>query len=249
MTDIQDTPDTPDLDPRVNAYLDGTLTPEQTRALLAAAQSDSVLAEQLETQTRIAASLRASFSPPSDLAGRFASVASAAAPRRPDRLSFRRIAPLAAALLLVASVGWFVVKPLLAEPPVQAAALYEKIVKAGSVPQFVCTSEREFRAFTKKQFGQAIAYKPSPNVNMVGWNYRMDLFSPDTVALLADVGSTHVVVFIDRAEFNRDVALPVDPALRVFTSQIGGLMFYEVTPLDRAFVTQVLYKSLGEDYR
>ena len=52
--------------------------------------------------------------------------------------------------------------------------------------------------------------------------------------LLARVDGEGVIVLIDRAKHDRDIASPADPSLWVFRRAIGDLVLYEVSPRPQA---------------
>jgi hypothetical protein len=56
--------------------------------------------------------------------------------------------------------------------------------------------------------------------------------------MLCDIEGQPVMVFVDREENDRAIAAKNgDPHLQVFRTQRDGLVFYEVTPLDKPTMT------------
>jgi hypothetical protein len=75
---------------------------------------------------------------------------------------------------------------------------------------------------------------------MLGLAYAGGM-SRRTTAMLCYVGSSPVMVFVDRAENDRP-ALAARPAngLRIFRSERDGLVFYEVTPLSEPRIAALI---------
>jgi hypothetical protein len=60
--------------------------------------------------------------------------------------------------------------------------------------------------------------------------------------MLCETDGRPVMVFVDRADKDQPIAdKSSDPQLRVFREERDGLVFYEVTPLDRPTMTQYLW--------
>lgn len=157
--------------------------------------------------------------------------AAATAPRR-------RSLALAAAVALLLSAGW------LAQLTFDGSAapvrrLYERQVAAGFQPQFVCADDDAFRQWTAERYGQELVPAATRDaIELVGWVYA-PMLSSYSAALLARADSTPVVVLMDRLERDRPLEAP-GGGLHLFRRAIGTLVLYEVTPLDRPVVLDVL---------
>lgn len=151
----------------------------------------------------------------------------------------RPIRALAAALLLVACAWLAYVQ--FAPVKVDPGVIYGQIVRAGFTPMEVCTDDAEFRSYTQRQYGIALAFSGATDaVELVGWNYNLQLHTAKTGALLARVKGKPVVVFIETSELAQAIRQPSDPSLKAFRTQLGPLVFDEVTPLDAPFVSRSL---------
>lgn len=154
-------------------------------------------------------------------------------------LRARPVRALAAALLIVlcAWVAYVKLAPAKADP----GAMYAQIVRSGFTPMEVCTDEAEFQKYTSTHYGVALTFSKSTTaIELVGWNYNLQLHTPGTGALLARVKGKPVVVFIDAAGMALGVKQPSDKSLSAFRTRLGPLVFDEVTPLDAPYVSQSL---------
>lgn len=154
-------------------------------------------------------------------------------------LRARPLRALAAALLVIACawVAYVQMSPEKVDP----GAMYSKIVRAGFTPMEVCTDEAELANYTQRNYGVALTFsKTTTEVELVGWNYNLQLHTPGTGALLARVKGKPVVVFIDAAKEALGVKQPSDKSLSAFRTRLGPLVFDEVTPLDEPYVSRSL---------
>lgn len=151
----------------------------------------------------------------------------------------RPVRALAAALLMIlcAWVAYVQFAPAKADP----GAMYAQIVRSGFTPMEVCTDDAEFQKYTHTHYGVALTFSKSTTaIELVGWNYNLQLHTPGTGALLARVKGKPVVVFIDAAGMAMGIKQPSDKSLSAFRTRLGPLVFDEVTPLDAPYVSQSL---------
>lgn len=148
----------------------------------------------------------------------------------------------AAAATLLAAVGlslWLsggrINEPVFAARPL--AAIYRETVVSGFEPYYECHEADRFAATFDRRQGLPLALRPLPEgARMLGLSYPGGL-SRDTTAILAEVQGQPVMVFVDRAEADQQLAASdASPQLNVFRDQRHGLVFYEVTPLPQAHV-------------
>lgn len=217
------------------AFLEGRLSGAEAAAVEEAIRRDPSLAAELEMQERIDTSLKRLFEPP------------AIETPAPAPLPFvRKAAPaqrwgwmaMAAAVVLCAGgLAWFALQ----RPGGGAAGMYQRLAATGYKPDWVCRTEPEFRQFTSYQLGETFLVKAVPSVALIGWVYEKDVLGPRGAALMATVEGDHVVVVADRVLFDRKVGVPPESGLNVFRRQMGGLVFYEVTPRAAPGVLDLIY--------
>jgi hypothetical protein len=157
-------------------------------------------------------------------------------------------AVLAASIGLVAVAWWIGVAGEHAEPyfePTPVAQLYRETVKDGFEPYYECREADRFATTFLRRQGKPLQLLPLPSGSrMLGLSYPGGL-SRDTTAMLCIVDDRPVMVFVDRLA--RDLSLArenSDPSISIFREARDGLVFYEVTPLGVARVTE--YLSLGK---
>lgn len=161
------------------------------------------------------------------------------------QLYVRRFA-VAACLLLVVGFGWSLWRDLGPRPRpasrrstgkygdlawMRFEGWYRMAVKEGFEPDVVCTTEPQFKEFTRKQLGQPLLLANVPSsVAALGWSYA-NCLSPDTATLLVRVDRRPVMVFMDK--LSNDKSMQIDPGtgLRAFRRVVDAVVLYEVTPL------------------
>ncbi len=119
-------------------------------------------------------------------------------------------------------------------PRLTMAEVYRAEVAAGLVPKWRCDDEQEFADSIGGRFGQPLVLASLPaDVEALGLCYANTL-SPSTLHVLARRGGRPIVVFVDRIERDRPAALDTagDGELNVFRATVGGLVLYEVSPLE-----------------
>ncbi len=180
-----------------------------------------------------------------------------------------RIAPLrrralpwaiAAAVGLVVMAGsWRLVRPAISPPDrgsVPSSILsgtleqvYGQAVASGFRPAWKCKTDKQFAMTTYSRFGTGLLLaEHEPALQPMGWSY-CDSISRHTAMLLLSVNGRNVIVYIDRAEHDPGQKLPSDPRLKLFRKEIGPLVLYELSPLDRANVLDLFYrKEIPKDW-
>lgn len=241
-------PELPSDDSLLDAYLDDALEPAAREAFEKRLGNDPELAQQVELQRRINASLAAQFpvlEPDAE------HVAEATAPlEKPEStiLKFprRRWGWLAAAAVAGVLLAWGMSGPRRTDPyfePTPLADVYNTTVKQGFEPYYECEDDERFaRVFDKRQ-GIALALLPMPEGSrMLGLSYPGGL-SRDTTAMLCRVDGEPVMVFVDQPGADTPLAAEKSAAtqsLHIFRDQRDGLVFYEVTPFDTPRAMQYL---------
>lgn len=153
-----------------------------------------------------------------------------------------------AALVAITAIGaWLGISQWISRGPdvliVTAPEVYETQLARGFVPEWVCDDDAEFARSVKDRLGQALlvsvaAITGKPDVEVVGWAYpatgyegKEIVLSKDTMILLARVQREPVVVLVDRLRNDRpDLVSQSREGARVFRSEVGDLVLYEVTP-------------------
>ncbi|MEO1495977.1 MAG: hypothetical protein AAFV43_02380 [Planctomycetota bacterium] len=245
MADTPENPDMPDNDDGelLEALLDDRLGPPERAAAMRIVEADPNMAEQVLLQQRIDDSLRRSFQPPADGAAAVLRKLSRAAdepavePRKPASADRRLLAALlatAASIALAISLGI-----LGGDEPREVAfkprplhEVYTQCVAEGFEPYWVCDDERLFAATFERRQGVPLALAELPeDRRMLGLAYLAGL-SRDSTSLLGMVEGQRVLVLIDRADRAWEPDTDAQAGLNVFRWLAGGLVFYEVTPLD-----------------
>jgi hypothetical protein len=235
------------VDFQLDAYLDGTLSPEHTAEFERAIAADAGLARQVDAARRVDAELRQMFAPPTVGAGMgLAGIGDGrrdeqtvgsirhepAGVLRPARSRGRLVGLAAAGLLLVAAA--LVVRFVTAESDQGFLVMeFDRQVQGGFKPAIVCTTNEAFAEWTRVAFGQPLEpLRLASNVELLGWS-KSNLVPGYSGLLLARVDGKGVMVVMDRpAEFGSggDGRLG---KLRTFERHVGGVRMIEVTPLDR----------------
>jgi anti-sigma factor RsiW len=227
----------------INAYLDGRLSDAQRAAVEKHIDRDADLRREVEQLERMEDSLRDRFGPDQ------APAIDLPAPPR------RLFVPLsAAAIILLALLGgvyWYMNHMPGQQAPstglyaqLSPEQAYAQTVAAGFQPGWVC-EPKEFRETFANRFGQPLALAPdTAATQMLGLSY-MNVLSADTIAMLARVDGQPVMVFVDRADAPA-AKVPPGSDLTLFERTIGGLMLYELTPLDRPAAMDLIQPVEGE---
>lgn len=245
---ISGMPDNPE--DRLDAYLDGTLGPEARREVRARIADDPALQREVALQARIDESLRRCCrAPDADVLLRKAG--HAAPPARSAHGLIRKIARMAAVIVVgvtaVLAVFWFV-GPTGRPPGAQSYPLlgmegsYQALIAAGFQPDWRCETDKEFADTYSYRLGQALVLGQLPaGAEALGLSYS-PAFSYNTIALLARVDGEPVVVFADVAGSVDGSAMEFSaPGVNVFRRQIGGIVLFEVTPLDRPTLLDAIH--------
>lgn len=241
-------PEQPTDDSLLDAYLDDALEPAAREAFEKRLGNDPELAQQVELQRRIDASLVANF-PVVEADAQH--VQEAIAPLEESEpvilgLPRRRSWWLAAAAVAGVLLAWGTSGPRKTDPyfePTPLAEVYNAAVKQGFEPYYECEDDERFaRVFDKRQ-GVALALLPMPEGSrMLGLSYPGGL-SRDTTAMLCRVDDEPVMVFVDNLDADTPLAAEKSAAsesLHIFRDEHDGLVFYEVTPFDTPRTMQYL---------
>ncbi len=237
-------PHKPLSDELIEAYLDDTLDAAQRAAVEEALRADPERQRQVELQGRIDASLQRLFVAKAPADHRVAAMLeSATGPARRTPLKLVRYAGAAAATLAAAAaLGWlFVAQPLSrsrSSNPYFAARpvvdLYRDAEANGFEPTYQCEEADRFADTFERRQGVPLKLLKLPvGMRMLGLSYPGGL-SADTTAMLCLIDGQRVMVFVDRLSADRTSASDSTiKKLHVFRHERDGLVFYEVTPLDR----------------
>lgn len=223
----------------LDRYVDGALSLEERERFETLLAADPRLRRELDLQRSIDKSLRRQFDPPmirqpmpQQKAGR------RAANNPPAPLSFpKRLAWYAAAacLAMACYVGVSVFNARFPSGPrvVDPAEVYQRLVKGGFKPEFICTTDEEFSRTMNERFGQPLLVAASPNISLIGWaygaNYSGITISDETLILMARVDGEETLVFMDRAKNDRKVAIDPASGLKLHRGQAGSYVLYELS--------------------
>ncbi len=252
MTEGRRQPDT-----RLDAYLDGVMTPDEHAAYQREIESDETLHDQVELQQDIDQSLRRLLAPPS--ADRFtagiAEVRQSKSHKLPTPATKRDggAVPrrLAAAAAVVAGVfgGWLTwnaLQPSSVSNPYgpwrSIEVVYADSVANDMEPEWTCDTESEFADSIRSHFGQAavFSFELPDGMAALGLAYCNSI-SRRTVYLLAEVNDEPVIVFIDRVEADPGQTVDESSGLNLFNRRLGLLVLYELSPLEEPTLLQLFY--------
>jgi hypothetical protein len=233
----------PPQDNLLDLYTDGLLSGPERLAFERRLELEPELRDALELQRRMDTSLRRTFvAPPAPQAP----APPAAAMPWLQRMRRSRLMA-AAAVLLIALGAWRVFEFFRAQrhpelvqeryPDQRLVQLpmdkvYRVELDRGFKPQWICKDEREFVTTFWHKLGIGATLDPLPaGRQSLGLSFTPSV-SPDTVGMLGRVDGAPVMLFVDRLD--RDCAQTLsDGGLKLFRREVGALVIYEVTPLDR----------------
>ncbi len=240
----------------LDRYLDGLLGGQERASFERRLAGDSAIAGEIACQRRIDACLDRLFAPPGlqEMGSRIAAVVWTAPPRvvSAARPVVRvRVLAVAAVIGVLAVLGlqlWSELRPgrtgdpYAPQPRRSVAQVYVDTVDSGFRPNWVCKNEREFTTAFHRHLGQGLAFvSPPPGIAWAGVDYCNSI-SPSTMTVLAHVRGQPVIVFADRASVDKGATtVPPGSALRLFRREVGGLVLYECTPHDQAYLLDLLY--------
>ncbi len=242
-------------DRQLDAYLDGILRPPEREAFVQRLSREPSLRAGVERQGMIDDSLKRLFMPPSNVQGAqerraalidSAQVAGSAAPSAAKRRwsPYARLAIAAVVALGTVSV-WLNrdlllptrgVDPYAPQPWRSPAVAYQFEVDRGFSPDWVCETDRQFRAAFQRRFRRPLLLGELPEgVAALGLAYR-NVITPRTVVLLARVRETDVLVLVDRADADSGQSIAPSSDLHLHRRLLGGLVLYELSPFDEPHV-------------
>lgn len=226
----------------IDEYLDDVMSEGDRRAFEDEAKNDPELLEQLDLQARIDQSLRISCRPPElrsidindDIVTAQPVVSWTARSQRTDVIT-----KIALTVAVCCVIGWSFVK-LSHRPDIEPffqqeslVSIYDDIVARGFKPYYECRDPQRFAATFKRRQSKPLQLATMPEgTRMLGLSYPGGL-SRDTTAMLCEVESEKVIVFVDRLAADHDNVTEQanGRSLSIFRKELDGLVFYEVTPL------------------
>lgn len=242
----------------LDAFLDGRLNEEQTRALRAAAAADPALAAELAVAESADDALRRLYAPPAaadllpeDL--RHPSSIPFVAPSLPaaaplqqalahggdhgSLVSRRGLLALAALVLLAITAAIYFNTaggPVQKPAPVRKEALtpgqlYANLMARKFKPSFVCENEEQFAKFVGDRFGKGAVLAQAANVEILGWDYADGMIGEATAVVLARVDGRECVVAIDDKRYDHALT-PPGGDLHLHRDICNGLVIYEISP-------------------
>ncbi len=255
---------------QLDAYLDGTLSPERAAEFEQLMAADAGLARQVEAARQVDFELRQLFAAPAAGAGLTSGLESAlsgiartgsggpeneqmaaavvhqpAGVIRPARGGGRLVGLIAAGVLLLAAV--LVVRFATGESDDSMLALeFERQTAGGFTPAIVCTTDEAFAEWTRVAFGQPLEPRGlASNIELLGWS-TSQLVPNYAGLLLARVDGQGVMVVMDKPKELGSAADGKIGVLRTFERHIGKVRLIEVTPLEKPMlVDSIVASGLG----
>lgn len=244
-------------DPRIDMYLDGLLSGPELQAFESELAGSPELRRQMDLQERIDGGLRELFvyrAPEAATVGRIGPGPAEAAPA-PSRGLFmrggRRWMAIAAVLALL--VGSWAAYINITTPGFDKVITLGEVYRDFNSVDFVCENDAQFAKAIKDNFGQALLLVAPPGTKLLGWNYpgkdpalnayTGTVISEKTLVLLTEVDGRSVKVVIDRtrAERGRQMGVPANAGFNKFRKEVGDLVLYELTSLDRPMLLDGFY--------
>jgi hypothetical protein len=240
------------VDPRIDLYIDGLLTGEDLTAFERELRESAGLRAELKAQERVDADLREMFEYDAMRAGDPLASSPVVVGRiepapdgsvtvvRPERPQSRgRFRWYAVAAVLLLGVGIWATYINLTTPTFEKFLSPAEVYAMVDQPEFVCKDDREFAAAIEKRLGQPLVLAAAPGIHAIGWAYGDDyhgkIVGSKTMVLINKVHDQKVLVFMDRLRDDRTLELPpgMGSDLNIFRREVGKLVLYEVTPLDK----------------
>jgi hypothetical protein len=229
------------------------MSPDEESAFEKSLSADPQAMRQVELQRAIDRQLRQMFPPPAAsaleikrliLGAEIPDVQTASSWSRLPRHSWLIVAGGLAAVIACDLLGWHSLRHRPLEPyfrPSPLADIYRQTVESGFRPYYLCEDEDRFQlTFEKRQSVPLQLAQMPADRRMVGLSYLGGL-SRNTTAILCHTTAKPVVVFVDRLDNDTSIASDnSDPRLHIFRRQLGGLVAYEVTPLESATIIDYL---------
>jgi hypothetical protein len=235
---------------KIDAYLDKVLAAEERdrflREIAVSAQVQGEIALQMRVDESLAR-LFATPSPPCNVLLQPQHSKAVSAVVIPGRRRWMKVAALATAATIVwAMLAWHFFANNAASPRytpnLPLETIYQNCVADGFRPKWVCEDKHEFAATFFARQGEGLLLADLPvGTKMEGLTYRGGL-SRYTTTMLARVNGLPVMIFVDRAMADTHPALPSgESKLHLFRKELGPLVLYELTPLDKPNVSDYLY--------
>lgn len=188
---------------------------------------------------RIDEALRREFAPP-------ATIEPSVPGRGALRVSPPRAAPsrrwvrwgLAAALLLTAAGAYLTHFVWVISPD----SVFRELVAAGFEPSWKCKDDREFIEYATARTGTPFLIAQSAGVKVLGWDSATDLITDRTVCLMAESGTTPIVVYVDRLVDDHPLRLRPLSGMKLHRAEFDGCVFYEVSTLERPVILPLIYR-------
>ncbi len=234
--------------PNFEDFLDGLLGPDDEAAIEKQVTSDPRLAREASLQGRIDRELKDMYAYDESRAPVFPAEPEVEAPAPivfPGRNRMWRGMAIAAALLLV---GIGVRVAVFSGGPVGRTVgpekVYAKLISRGFQPEFVCTTDEEFKKATKDRLGTPLLMASASNIQLLGWAYNAGfpgkLIGDSTMLLLAKVDSKEVLVMMDQVASDRELKLPAGSGLYLHRRVVGSIVNYEISPFETAKIVDRL---------
>ncbi len=220
----------------ISQYLDDELTPAQR------ADFQPHLADNPDTQAALD-HLRHTQSRLADLYAATETPTTFKLPSQP-----RRLAPLIAAMLLIAAAAWFIIPTLTPKaPPLQADAIHAAFV-LNQTPSVVCDTPEKFLDYTTQKLDEPIAANFDTPLTLIGWRgtgirYDSSTDSVDPRVLLATTPDSTPIVVIFQPSRSPQPTITANPALHAFSKKLGSITAWEISPKEAPEVLTLLTRA------
>ena len=250
------TKDHTDSPTRLDAYLDGVMTPDQCAEFQRRIETDDNLREQIEIQKEIDQAFGRLFQPPSakpipvqNTDPRKSEPYTLPPTTKRDWGAVPRRLAVAAAIVAGVFGGWLTwntLQPTGVSNPYgpwrSIEVVYADAVANDMKPEWTCDNEPEFADSIRDHFGQAavFSFELPDGMAALGLAYCNSI-SRRTVYLLAQVNDKPIIVFIDRVEADQGPTVDESSGLNLFKRRIGRLVLYELSPLERPALLELFF--------
>lgn len=245
------------LDEQLELYIDGLLSPSETASFEAVMRDDAALRSRVAEARRADQAIRAAFVAPTiamrvpeDLTSASRAGASMPAPAVAGNVGDKplpwwvTVASLAA--MLAISVGiwaWMNRKP--GPIYIRPDEVYTRLVQTGFKPEFICTTDDEFKKAVDDRFDQPLLIAASPDIQLLGWAYSNTYtgltLGPRCLILMANVNGERALLFMDRKSEDRRLKLAKDSPLHLHRGVVGSMVVYELSPFEKPMLVPRTY--------
>lgn len=125
--------------------------------------------------------------------------------------------------------------------------VYADATDTGFEPDWVCATDEIFADTFQRQLGQTLLFGDAPSsvaaprIRLTGLSYT-NTITKRTICVLARVSDQPVMVFVDELAKDQGQSLADGSPLHLFRGEVGGLVLYELSPLDQPHLLDLFFE-------